>query len=93
MTLDPFFRRMTMIAGIFAFISVILGVIALATNYWTMGTVGSPGMPMQTSNGTVMVNEKVDWTWNVSFKLFQKKQISSTEFFIVKGTILHVYIT
>jgi hypothetical protein len=66
MSLDPFFRRMTMIAGIFAFLGVILGVIALCTNYWTMENVGTPGMPMQTANGTIMVNEKFYWTWNVS---------------------------
>ncbi len=68
MTLDPFFRRMTMIAGIFAFICVILGVVALGTNYWTMTNVGTPGMPMQTMNGTVVINEKYEWTWNVSLK-------------------------
>ncbi len=73
MSLDPFFRRMTMIAGIFAMIGVILGVVALSTNYWTMEHVISPGMPMQTPNGTYMMNEKFDWTWNVSFiYLFSK---------------------
>jgi hypothetical protein len=56
-----------MIAGIFAFSGVILGVVALSTNYWTMETVVSPGMPMQTSNGTMMMNEKFDWTWNGLF--------------------------
>ncbi len=66
MSLDPFFRRMTMMAGIFAMISVILGVVALSTNYWTMESVVTPGMPMQTPNGTIMVNEKFDWQWHVS---------------------------
>jgi hypothetical protein len=57
---------MTMMAGIFAMISVILGVVALSTNYWTMESVVTPGMPMQTPNGTIMVNEKFDWQWHVS---------------------------
>jgi len=65
--MDPFFRRMTMIAGIFAMIGVILGVVALATNYWTMEFVGSSAMPMQTPNGTMMMNGKNDWTWNGLF--------------------------
>jgi hypothetical protein len=63
---------MMMICGIFAFICCVLGVCALATNYWTMENVASPGMPMQTPNGTIMVNEKFDWTWNVSFILKKK---------------------
>ncbi len=75
MSLDPFFRRMTMIAGIFAFICLILGVVALATNYWTMENIASPGMPMHTSNGTVIINDKFDWTWNVSLSEKKKTQI------------------
>ena len=55
-----------MIAGVFAMMAVILGVVAMATNYWTVQNIPSPGMPMQTSNGTVMVNERFDWNWNVS---------------------------
>jgi len=66
MSLDPFFRRMTMLAGIFAMVGVILGVVALATNYWTMEHF-QPGMTMTTPNGTVMMNDKVEWTWNGLF--------------------------
>lgn len=91
MTLDPFFRRMTMIAGIFAFICVILGVVALGTNYWTMMNVPGVGMPMQTSNGTVVMNEKSDWTWNVSLK--EKKNFEIKLKFCLEGFILYVYIT
>jgi len=57
-----------MIAGIFAMIGFILGVVAICTNYWTMENI--PGMPMPTPNGTVMMNEKFDWTWNVSWIFF-----------------------
>jgi len=67
-SMDPFFRRMTMVAGIFAMMGVILGVVALSTNYWTMENVSSP-MPMQTANGTVMMNGKVEWTWNGLFTM------------------------
>jgi len=74
MTLDPFFRRMTMIAGIFAMIGVILGVVALATNYWTMEHMVSPGMPIQTPNGTMIMNENVDWTWNCLFYMCTSRQ-------------------
>jgi len=69
MTLDPFFRRMTMIAGIFAFIGVVLGVVALCTNYWTMESGVAPGMPMQTPNGTVIMNDSFEWTWNGLFSM------------------------
>jgi len=69
MSLDPFFRRMTMIAGIFGFIGFVLGVVALSTNYWTMENVVSPGMPMQTPNGTVIMNENFEWTWNGLFSM------------------------
>jgi len=74
MSLDPFFRRMTMIAGIFAMIGVILGIVALCTNYWTMENVMSPGMPMPTPNGTVMMNEKFDWTWNGLFYMCTSRE-------------------
>ena len=68
MSMDPFFRRMTMIAGIFAIIGVVLGVVALATNYWTMESVPS-GMPVPSPNGTMMMNNNFDWQWNVSLIL------------------------
>jgi hypothetical protein len=89
MTLDPFFRRMSMMAGVFAFIGVILGVIALATNYWTMENVPSSGMAM--SNGTMPMNENFDWTWNVSSHCRQR--IFSTMFsFRVYFTHVHLVI-
>jgi hypothetical protein len=93
--MDPFFRRMTMIAGIFAFIGVILGVVALSTNYWTMETVVSPGMPMQTSNGTMMMNEKFDWTWNVSFTFFlkiKKANLLFRDYFICAHHVLMYHV-
>ena len=35
MTYEPLNRRLAILATVFAFLGVILGVIALATNYWT----------------------------------------------------------
>jgi len=67
MSLDPFFRRMSMFGGIFAFIGVLLGIVALATNYWTIQSGISRGMPMQMSNGTMVTNDTMDWTWNGLF--------------------------
>ncbi|CAF0850167.1 unnamed protein product [Adineta ricciae] len=61
MTLDPFFRRMTMIAGVFAFMGVVLGVVSLATNYWTMEYEFQPGMPM------MMNHQNTTMRWNGLF--------------------------
>jgi len=36
MTYEPLNRRLATLAAVFAFLGVILGVIALATNYWTI---------------------------------------------------------
>lgn len=52
---------MTMIEEIFVMMTVVLGVVAMATNYWTVQNISSLGMNMQTSNGTVMINERFDW--------------------------------
>ena len=36
MTYEPLNRRLAILAAVFAFLGVALGVIALATNYWTI---------------------------------------------------------
>lgn len=69
MTLDPFFRRMTMIAGVFAFMGVVLGCVALATNYWTMEYEFQPGMTM------MMNNPNVTMRWNVRIVLYENLNI------------------
>ncbi|CAF0871526.1 unnamed protein product [Rotaria sp. Silwood1] len=69
MSLDPLFRRMTMIVAVFAFVGVFLGTMAMVTNYWTFGTLAPSDMPMPPTNGTVMGNEKFDMAWNGLFRV------------------------
>lgn len=88
MTLDPFFRRMSMMAGVFAFLGVILGVVALATNYWTMENMPPPGMPMPMVNGTMPMNDNFEWTWNVSVSRLLVDYDSSLR---PIGTVLQVH--
>lgn len=66
MAVDPLNRRISFVVAFFAFIGVILGVIALATNYWTVENFVTPATAIPTPNGTVLTNDHVDWTWNVS---------------------------
>jgi hypothetical protein len=37
----------------FAIVGIILGVVALATNYWIMEKVPSLGITLETTNGTI----------------------------------------
>ena len=71
MLLDPLFRRMTIFVAFFSIIGVILGVVALGTNYWTITNVGNEGVVMQTTNGTVMMN---NWTWIGLFYMFSSME-------------------
>jgi ABC-type transporter Mla subunit MlaD len=66
MAIDPLNRKMSMVAAFFAFVGVVLGVVALATNYWTVENVFTPGKAVTMQNGTMFMNENSDWTWNVS---------------------------
>jgi hypothetical protein len=61
MTYEPLNRRLALLAAIFAFLGVILGTIALATNYWTIRPVFEP-----IRNGTLVVAYREDgYRWNV----------------------------
>ncbi len=61
MTYEPLNRRLATLAAVFAFLGVILGVIALATNYWTIGTAIT-----ETRNGTDLVDTTpTGEMWNV----------------------------
>jgi len=61
MTYEPLNRRLALLAAIFAFLGVILGTIALATNYWTIESVFEP-----IHNGTLVVAYREDgYKWNV----------------------------
>ena len=64
MSLDPLFRRMTMIVAGFAFIGFILGATAMVTVHWTNETIVTPGMPIKTANGTDAISNRYEYTWN-----------------------------
>ena len=63
MTYEPLNRRLALLAALFAFLSVLLGVIALATNYWTI----RPAVNVETiNNGRVVVAQGASgYRWNV----------------------------
>ena len=67
MTYEPLNRRLSLMAAIFAFLGVILGAVALATNYWTIRT------NVETiNNGTSIVGERVlGYRWNVCIDLLR----------------------
>jgi hypothetical protein len=61
MTYEPLNRRLATLAAIFAFLGVILGVIALATNYWTVGDI-----VIDRRNGTNVTDGQLNgFMWNV----------------------------
>ena len=63
MSLDPLFRRMTLIVTVFASIGFVLGVIALTTNYWTKVPLSPrPDILSLTENGTY-INDKFGLGW------------------------------
>jgi hypothetical protein len=68
MTYEPLNRRLATLAALFAFLGVILGVIALATNYWTLNTVVK-----QIHNGTEIVDtQPTGEIWNVCVLKWKK---------------------
>lgn len=72
MTYEPLNRRLSTLAAVFAFLGVALGVIALATNYWSIRTV-----IREVNNGTVAVQQPVE-EWNVCSLLLKNKILSRT---------------
>jgi hypothetical protein len=70
MTYEPLNRRLSFLAAIFAFLGVILGSIALATNYWTITTNLEP-----IYNGTSIVGQQENgYRWNVCIILLSLKK-------------------
>ena len=60
MTYEPLNRRLATLAALFAFLGVILGVISLATNYWTVG------VNIDHRNDTNFINGQPNgYMWNV----------------------------
>jgi hypothetical protein len=70
MAVDLLNRQMTFVATFFAMVGVVLGVVALATNYWTLEYISTPAQAVQTPNTTMFKGGIEDWEWNVSFILF-----------------------
>jgi len=58
MSYEPLNRRVSLLAAILAFLGVILGGIALGTNYWTITSITVPGF-----NETNLI--PTDYEWNV----------------------------
>ena len=61
MTYEPLNRRLAILAAVFAFLGVALGVIALATNYWTI----SARLDEFRNETTVMNLQPTATIWNV----------------------------
>ena len=67
MTYEPLNRRLAILAAAFAFLGVILGVIALATNYWTIGINQNR---VYNETGFVNAAPVAVQRWNVCTRLF-----------------------
>ena len=67
MTFEPLNRRLAIAAAVFAFVGVILGAFALATDYWTIGKIDD----LTVKNESLPVEERVHTTvWNVRIHQF-----------------------
>ena len=61
MSYEPMNRRLATLAAVFAFVGVLIGVIALATNYWSYNST-----LMLNDDGTYITQGRTDNdTWNV----------------------------
>lgn len=83
MTYEPLNRRLAMLAAAFAFLGVIIGVIALATNYWTIGLEQN-----RVSNETGFVNTTsvTVQRWNVCVRSFSELIL----YFLYRVSFKHV---
>jgi hypothetical protein len=78
MTYEPLNRRLAILAAVFAFLGVVLAVIALATNYWTISTTIN-----QVHNGTTLVEvQTTGELWNVCILKFEKSNFFNNFFLI-----------
>ena len=62
MSYEPLNRRLAILAAVFAFLGVVLGVIALATNYWTYNYTVTPTVYNETTTAIRSYNGTI---WNV----------------------------
>ncbi|CAF1155137.1 unnamed protein product [Rotaria sp. Silwood1] len=64
MAVDRLNRKLSFVTTFFAFVGVILGVIALVTNYWTSTNVRLTNQTAEIANITIPINETVGRKWN-----------------------------
>lgn len=84
MSYEPLNRRLALLSAIFAFLGVLLGAIALGTNYWTIKPTVEP-----IYNGTTrLVEGESVRRWNVSILLRKfLKMLSYTSSRVFSGIV------
>ena len=84
MSLDPLIRRLSLIAGVFALLGTIIGVVAISTNFWTWHStniINKDLFPTTFNNGTMIMEDKWDFAWNVTTtKIIQEIEINPLPF-------------
>jgi hypothetical protein len=83
MAVSPLNRYLSCVAACFAFVGVILGAVALGTNYWTVENIVVPSTAVPMPNGTMFGAGNEGWAWNVSFILYQSIKYQQFIFFRV----------
>lgn len=66
MSIDLLNRRLSFLASFFVLVAVLLGAIALGTNYWTLNKVESPNRAVELVNGTLLLDGAKRVDFNVS---------------------------
>lgn len=69
MSLDPLIRRFSMICGILSIIGVLIGLIGLGTNYWTMDSLNKIRLNLvnNDTNNEIKIDDETYSKWNVSY--------------------------
>ena len=70
MPLDPLNRKLSLLGSLFAFVGIILGAIALGTDYWTSSNYETPNRALEMANGTILISGQTNQTWNVRKSMF-----------------------
>ncbi|CAF1328023.1 unnamed protein product [Rotaria magnacalcarata] len=69
MIVDRLNRKMSFVGTCFAFIGVILSVMALTTNYWSSKSIILLSQIIETQNGSTLSSGKIERKWNGLFYL------------------------
>ncbi|UJR07593.1 hypothetical protein I4U23_011881 [Adineta vaga] len=81
-------RKLSYVGAFFAFAGVILGAIALGTNYWSMMGVSTPNTAIPTENGTLIMNGNIDWTWRGLFYYCMSRDNNECRFSFVPSVFI-----